>query len=256
MLIDSHAHIFTEQFKRDINTILENAAAANVGKICMPNIDEKSINPMLKLSETYPDICHPMMGLHPSSVTADYNEQLTRIKAYLDNGTDYLAVGEIGIDLYWDKSLKQEQIEAFKIQVEWAAEKELPIVIHCRDSMDLVIEILEEMAIQDLTGVFHCFTGNIEQAERIFNLGFYIGLGGILTFKNSGLDKVVESIDLSRIILETDSPYLSPTPHRGRRNEPAYVKYVAEKLSEIKGESVEKVAEITTENVMNLYNWV
>ncbi len=254
-LIDSHAHIFTEQFQVDIATVIDNAASSNVARICMPNIDKSTLESMMALHEKYPETCFPMMGLHPCSVKENYEEQLEGIKSYLDASDDFVAIGEMGIDLYWDTSLKEQQIEAFKIQVGWALEKNMPIVIHCRNSMDLVIEILEEMDEKDLTGVFHCFTGDESQAARIKNLGFYIGLGGIITFKNSNMDDVVRSIDLSQIILETDSPYLAPTPKRGKRNEPAYVRYVAEKIASLKNISLEEVADTTSRNVLKLYKW-
>lgn len=254
-LIDSHAHIFTEEFKEDIDQVIDRAASANVYKICMPNIDEKSIEPMLALSEKYPEICYPMMGLHPSSVTENYLEQLDRVKNYLDASDRYIAVGEIGIDLYWDKSLKVQQIEAFKMQAGWAVEKNLPIVIHSRESTDLLIEILEEMGDERPQGVFHCFTGTASQAEQIIGMGYYIGIGGILTFKNSELKELIPSIDLSRILLETDSPYLAPVPKRGKRNEPAYTLYVAEKLAEITGRSLTEIADITTRNAEQFYKW-
>lgn len=255
MLIDSHAHIFTKEFHNNLEDILDNAASANVGKICMPNIDETTIDAMMAIYKRYPDRCFPMMGLHPTSVTEDYKRQLQIIKEELDSGEDFIAIGEMGIDLYWDKSLKTEQIEAFKIQVEWAVEKELPIVIHSRESMDLILDILEELNYSSLRGVFHCFTGNIRQAERVQALGFYIGIGGILTFKNSPLPEVIPSIELSRIILETDSPYLSPEPRRGRRNEPAHIKYIAEKLAVVTGRHMDEIAEITTSNVEKIYKW-
>ncbi len=254
-ITDSHAHIFTSEFKDDIDQVIVNAASANVYKICMPNIDEDSIEPMLALHKKFPDICYPMMGLHPSSVTKDYEKQLETIRRYLDESDIYIAVGEIGIDLYWDTSLKDEQIEAFKIQAGWAIEKNLPIVIHSRESIDLLIEILEEMSEEKLRGVFHCFTGTAEQAHRIQEMGFYLGIGGILTFKNSSIKEIIPELDPSRILLETDSPYLAPIPKRGKRNEPAYTMYIAEKLAEIMEKSVEEIADITYRNTEKFYKW-
>ena len=250
---DTHAHLYLEQFSEDREEMMKRAFDAEVGRIFLPNIDLDSISSMLKLVADYPDIVFPMMGLHPCSVKDDYESVLSKMKNELDTGK-YVAVGEIGIDLYWDKSTLDIQRKAFEIQIGWAKEMNLPIVIHARDSFDELFEVVDRLNDDRLRGVFHCFTGTLEQANHIIDYGgFYLGLGGVLTFKNSGLDKVISEVDLKHLVLETDAPYLSPTPFRGKRNESAYIPYIAGKLSEISGVEIEKVAEITTENSVDLF---
>ncbi|MFT4660886.1 MAG: TatD DNase family protein [Patiriisocius sp.] len=252
-LIDTHSHMYSDKFNEDLELAVKRAKEVHVSKIYMPNIDLESIEPMKKLASDFPGFFVPMMGLHPCSVGADVEEVLSKIKSELDLG-GYVAVGEIGIDLYWDKTFFKEQEHAFRTQISWAKEKQLPIVIHARDSFDEIFSIVDEMNDDRLTGIFHCFTGDIDQAHKIINYGgFKMGVGGVLTFKNSGLDAVVKEIDLKHFVLETDSPYLSPMPHRGKRNESAYVSLVAQKLADIHELPIERVAEITTNNALEVY---
>ena len=253
MLLDTHAHLYSAKFDRDRDEMLQRAIDAGVEGFYLPNIDLASIEGMLALTDRYPERVFPMMGLHPCDVKAGFREQLSEIESWLDR-REFCAVGEIGIDLYWDKTYVQEQIEAFQMQCGWAVRRGLPICIHSRESIDLILELLEEMPeAQRPTGVFHCFTGTLAQADRILDLGFKMGLGGVLTFKNSGLDKVAVDLPLDSLILETDAPYLAPTPYRGKRNESSYIPLVAQKLADIKGISVEEVARATTANGFALF---
>lgn len=246
-MIDTHTHIYLKQFSDDRQEMLQRAADAGVKEFYLPNIDKDSIDDLKKLALAHENI-FPMMGLHPSHVKEDYQEHLAAVFEELEGDTKYHAVGEIGIDLYWDKTHIAEQQRAFGIQIEKAKEMGLPIVIHCRDAFDETFAVLEALADEKMYGIFHCFTGNLEQAQTAINLGLKLGIGGVVTFKNGGLDKVVEKIGLEHIVLETDAPYLAPAPFRGKRNEPAYVRYVAEKIAELHGISVEEVDRITTNN--------
>lgn len=253
-MIDTHTHLYSKDFDEDRAEMIKNALKAGVSKFLLPNIDLESIEGMNQLVNDYPGQCYPMMGLHPCSVGENFTEVLDKMKIELDNG-DYIAVGEIGVDLFWDKKFKTQQIEAFRVQIEWAKARQIPIVIHVRDAFDEVFEVIDELNDETLTGVFHCFTGNLEQANKVINYGgFKIGLGGVLTFKNSGLDKVVADIDMSHLVLETDSPYLAPTPYRGKRNESAYVALVAQKLAEIKSLDLKSVVNMTTANANEVFN--
>ena len=252
-LIDSHAHIYLEHFKSDIDEIIESGRDSGVEKILMPNIDDTSIDDMLELANRYPGVCYPMIGLHPCSVDKEFEKQLYKVEDWLKQER-FIAVGEMGTDLYWDKTFWDQQKEAFKIQIELAKSSNLPFVIHCRDSIDETIELIEPLNDDKLRGVFHCFTGTLEQAKRITEMGFYLGIGGVATFKNGGLEPVLKEIDLDKIVLETDSPYLAPTPHRGKRNEPAYVKLVAQKVSDVREHSIEETAERTSSNCIKLFN--
>ena len=218
----------------------------------MPNIDHTSIDAMLEVEERHPEICIPMMGLHPCYVKKDFEKELYTVESWLSK-RKFLAVGEIGTDLYWDKTFWEQQCEAFRIQVLWAKQYQLPIVIHCRESLDQTLELLEPLVDETLTGVFHCFTGTVEQANRITSLGFYLGLGGAVTFKNGGLDTVVPKLDLQHVVLETDCPYLAPVPHRGKRNEPAYIPLVAQKICDWKKLSASELSEITHSNTNRLF---
>ncbi len=251
-LIDTHTHLYLEEFDDDRASVVERAIESDVRFMLLPNIDSSSTEPMLNLCKQFPENCFPMMGLHPTSVKDDYQDELKKVEEFLINKKFY-GIGETGIDLYWDKTFIEEQKIAFSRQVEQAKEYSLPIVIHSRDSFDEIYEILLKLNSDELTGVFHCFTGDYEQAQKVTGLGLKLGIGGVLTFKNSGLDKVMERIDLEHIILETDSPYLTPTPFRGKRNESSYVKYVAEKLAAIKNTTVDAVAEITSKNAIDLF---
>ena len=251
-LIDSHAHIYLEHFKSDIDEIIESARDSDVEKILMPNIDDTSIDDMLELANRYPGVCYPMIGLHPCSVNKEFEKQLYKVEDWLKH-EKFIAVGEMGTDLYWDKTFWEQQKEAFKIQIELAKSNNLPFVIHCRDSIDETIELIEPFNNNDLSGVFHCFAGTLEQAKRITEMGFYLGIGGVATFKNGGLEPVLKEIDLDKIVLETDSPYLAPTPHRGKRNEPAYVKLVAQKVSDVREHGIDETAGATTSNCIKLF---
>lgn len=252
ILVDSHAHIYTKDFKDDISDVIERAKGVGVERIYMPNIDHQSIEDMLTLADKYPGYCVPMMGLHPCSVDKDFEKQLYEVEEYLGKG-GFCAVGEMGTDLYWDKTFFEQQQEAFNIQSELALKHNLPIVIHCRESIDETIELVKPFAEKGLTGVFHCFTGSAGQASKIVGMGFKLGLGGVATFKNGGMEPVIEKIDLEHILLETDSPYLAPTPNRGKRNEPSYVKLVCEKIATVLGKEVTEIGEITSRNSKTLF---
>jgi TatD DNase family protein len=252
MYIDTHAHLYLPQFDDDLGATVQRAKELGIGKILMPNVDLETIDDMHRVEQEYPDICHSMMGLHPCSVAADFESTLLKIEKWL-NQRDYLAIGEIGIDLYWDKTYFEQQVEVFKIQVGWAYDRKLPVVIHSRESIDEILVILEQLALPGLTGVFHCFTGTLQQAKRIIDLDFQMGIGGVVTFKNGGLDKVLPHIDLKQIILETDAPYLAPNPHRGKRNESSYLAIIAAKVAELYHTTETEIGERTTENALALF---
>ena len=254
MLIDTHSHVYLSDFENDRDEMIERAKEKGVNKILLPNIDIASINELNILCDSSKTMFKGMMGLHPGSVNKNYKKDLARIKEELFKG-NYCAVGEIGIDLYWDRTFIAEQIEAFKMQIDWAIELQLPIAIHARDSFSEIIKVLSLYRDSSLTGVFHCFSGSKEEMDEALSFkGFMLGIGGVLTFKNSGLDKVIENAPLDRIVLETDAPYLTPAPHRGKRNEPAYIQIVAAKLAELKGLTMEEIEEITSANAIKLFN--
>lgn len=253
-LIDTHSHIYLPQFDEDLDAMIQRAKDAGVSKIFLPNIDLDSIPLMHRLSDRFPDMCYPMMGLHPCDVKENYIEVLQTMRSMFTQRR-YIAVGEIGIDLYWDKSTLGIQIEAFKIQCDWAKELKLPIVIHARDSFDEIFSVMDEIHDGRLFGVFHCFTGNVQQAQKVMSYGnFLMGIGGVLTYEKSGLDAVVKDIPMEYLVLETDSPFLTPKPFRGKRNESGYVKFVAEKLAVVKDLSYDKVIAITGQNAIKLFN--
>ena len=251
-IIDTHTHLYLKQFKEDIDLVINRSKEIGVKKFIFPAIDSSHFDSMHSLKNKYPDIIYLMSGLHPTDVKEDFKDELefvvNSLKTY-----DYIAIGEIGIDLYWDKSFLNEQQEAFRFQIRLAMKHDLPIVIHCRDAFDEIFEILDKENCDKLRGVFHCFTGTLEQAKRAIDLGFVLGIGGVVTFKNGGIDKFLNQIDLKHIVLETDSPYLAPVPHRGKRNESSYIMYVVEKLSEIYGLSKEEIADITTKNAEKVF---
>jgi TatD DNase family protein len=251
-MIDSHAHIYLSKFKDDLDGVLDNAREAGITKIYMPNIDSKSIDGMLKMEKEYGDFCIPMMGIHPCYINENYKNELDVARSWLDK-REFCAIGEIGIDLYWDKTHIDQQIEAFETQINWAKELKKPIIIHCRESMDLTIEIVRNHQDGNLKGIFHCFTGDIEQAKRVIDMNFLLGIGGVATFKNGGLDMVLPEVSLGNLVLETDSPYLAPVPHRGKRNEPSYLTLVAEKIAQLKECDQKAVASITTSNAIQLF---
>ena len=251
-MTDSHAHIYSDKFKNDIDKILTKAFEENVNKIYMPNIDHTTIEEMLKLEEAYNGKCFSMMGLHPCSVNKDFEKELQVVEEWLFK-RPFTAVGEIGIDLYWDKTYFEQQKEVFRIQTAWAKKLNLPIVIHTRNSMKETIALIEEVYEEGLTGVVHCFTGNVDDARRIIKLGFKLGIGGVATFKNGGLDTVIPHIDLKHLLLETDSPYLSPKPHRGKRNEPSYIPIIAQRIADLKDTTIEEVEKVTDANAASFF---
>ncbi|MCF8369244.1 MAG: TatD family hydrolase [Bacteroidales bacterium] len=255
MFTDTHTHLYLNAFDEDRGLTIKKAIDQDVKYMLLPNIDSGSVEDMLSLCRQFPENCFPMMGLHPTSVKENYREELQKVKECFDR-VKFIAVGEIGIDLYWDKAFVKEQEEAFRFQIDLAIEKDLPIVIHSRDSFNEIFNILKDYRNTTIKGVFHCFTGSIEQAYLAIDMGFYLGIGGVLTFKNSGLDKVVEQIDIKHLLLETDSPFLAPVPFRGKRNESAYINIIAGKLAEIKKTDKEKIADITTQNAIRLFNFV
>lgn len=251
-LIDTHSHIYLSEFAEDRTEMFERAEKEGVRKILLPAIDSSTHNEMLELEAVNKELCVAMMGVHPCSVKEDFENELKIARDYLEKRR-FIAVGEIGLDFYWDKTFTEQQYAAFHKQIEWALEFDLPIVIHSRNSTDECISVVKEHQKGNLKGVFHCFSGNADQAKKIIDLGFYMGIGGVVTFKNSGLDKVMSAVSLDHIVLETDAPYLAPVPFRGKRNEPSYLKYVVEKLATIKNISTDKIAELTTANAEKLF---
>jgi TatD DNase family protein len=264
---DTHAHIYLDEFDKDRDKVLERAFEAGVHHIFLPNIDSGSIEQLLNCIQgnrhkaigirnpesaiRNPEI-YPLMGLHPGSVKEDYREELRRIEQELENGS-YCGIGEIGIDLYWDKTFRTQQEEVFSRQLDLAVDLDLPVVIHTRNSFDIAADIVESKRNPALKGIFHCFSGNLAQAKRAVKLGFLLGIGGVVTYKNSGLRDIVHQISLDHLVLETDAPYLPPVPHRGERNEPAWIPVIAQKIAEIKNTSLETVAEVTTRNAIELF---
>ncbi len=251
-MIDTHAHLYSEKLRPDLGAVVARAEAAGIHKIFMPNIDRASIEPMLETAARFPNLCLPMMGLHPCSVGTDFEKDLYLVEEWLGRQR-FLAVGEMGLDLYWDKSFFPQQQEAFRIQAGFAKKHSLPLVIHTRESTPETIALLEELQDGSLTGIVHCFTGTLEEALKITGLGFCLGIGGVATFKNGGLDKVLPDLPPDMIVLETDSPYLAPQPHRGKRNEPAYVALVAEKAAALLNMETAALEALTDQNAMRVY---
>jgi TatD DNase family protein len=253
-LIDTHTHLFASEFNDDIDIVVQNAIGNGVSKMLLPNIDSTTTNNMLQLCNKYPQNCFPMIGLHPCSVKKDNIEkEILHVEEMLTKN-NFIAIGEIGLDLYWDKSTLSYQKVAFESQIKLAKKYQLPIVIHVRDSFNEAIEIVEKLNNENLSGVFHCFTGNIQEAERIINLeNFYLGIGGVVTFKNGGINNIINQISLDNIILETDSPYLTPTPFRGKRNESKFLVNIAQKMSEIYEIDINEIANKTSSNAKNLF---
>lgn len=252
ILTDTHTHLYYETNPEKLDGLMQRCLDNEVSRLFLPNVDSESIPLVFGLAKRYPEHCFPMLGLHPCDVKDNFEEELSIINKEIAQRKIY-AIGEIGIDLYWDKSTLSKQQEAFRIQIGWAKQLGLPIVIHCREAFDEIFTILDELKDKKLRGIFHCFTGNQEQARQVINLGFFLGIGGVLTYKNSGLDKVVQEIDLKHIVLETDSPYLTPVPHRGKPNESSYLIHIAQKLADIKQVTIEKLAEISTENSVKIF---
>ena len=251
-LVDTHAHLYTEQFDADRDEMMARAIEVGIQYFFLPNIDLDSIDNMLALEQQYPNQCFPMMGLHPCSVGADYKKVLSTIENWLQK-RHFCAVGEIGLDYYWSREFVAEQKDAFRIQCRWAKELDVPIVIHARDSIDDLIEIVGEEKTDNFKGIFHCFGGTIEQAQQIIDLGFLMGLGGVLTFKKANLGAVIEQVDLQHLVLETDAPYLAPAPFRGKWNESAHIQVIAQKLAEVKGTTIDEIAQITSNNALKLF---
>jgi TatD DNase family protein len=252
-LVDTHAHIYLSEFDSDRSLMLKRAEMEGIRKIILPAIDSGTHSAMLKVEHENSESCFSMIGVHPCSVKMNYAEELKIARDYLEERS-FTAIGEIGLDFYWDITYSEQQYKAFHEQIEWALHFDIPIAIHSRNSIDECIQVVSEHQQGKLKGVFHCFSGSGQQVQQIIDLGLYLGIGGVLTFKNSGLDKAIENINLDHIVLETDSPYLAPVPFRGKRNECSYIKYVAQKLAEIKSITLQQVADITTANAEKLFN--
>jgi TatD DNase family protein len=251
--IETHAHIYSEEFNEDLALIVKSALANGINKIYMPAIDSSAIAAMLAVEAAYPNNCFSMMGLHPCYVKDNYKEELTIVEDWLSK-RKFAAIGEIGLDFYWDTTFKQQQYASFELQMQWALDYDLPIVIHTRNAMGETIELVKPFAKKGLKGIFHCFSGSKESAMDIIGMGFHLGLGGVLTYKNAGVAEAIKEIPMEWLVLETDAPYLSPVPYRGKRNEPAYMIEVAKKLAEIKGLPLHEIAEITTRNAEGIFH--
>ena len=252
MITDTHTHLYSSQFKEDQKEMIQRAKDAGVSRFFIPAIDASYTESMLKLEENFPSDVYLMMGLHPTSVKENYLDELAHVKAWIDKRNFY-AIGEIGIDLYWDKTFLKQQQEAFRTQIKWAKEKKIPIVIHCRNAFDEIFEILEAEKSKDLRGIFHCFTGTKEQALQAISYNMKLGIGGVVTFKNGKIDAFLHEIDIAHIVLETDAPYLAPAPYRGKRNESSYITNVVDKLVDIYGRSFEEISKITTQNSKDVF---
>lgn len=252
--VDTHCHLYVEEFKDDIYDVIKRAKENSIEKFFLPAIDSNVIDAMLAMETNFPGACFAMMGLHPCSVKDNYQEELKIAGEWLVK-RKFAAIGEIGLDFYWDKTFAAEQYAAFEIQMQWALEQNMPIVIHTRNAMQETIDTVKPFAAKGLRGVFHCFSGNYENAKEIIDMGFLLGIGGVITYKNSGLQQVIEKIDLEHIVLETDAPYLTPVPYRGKRNESSYILFIANKLAEIKKVTLEEVAVITTANAEKIFGY-
>ncbi|MEI8202700.1 MAG: TatD family hydrolase [Bacteroidota bacterium] len=253
ILIDTHSHIYLDDFNNDRDAVVKAALANDIRYILLPNIDSETTESLLQLASAYPDVCLPMMGLHPTSVKENYKEELFFMEENLKKYKFY-AIGETGIDLYWDTSFIHQQEEAFRRQLDLSLEYDLPIVIHCRKSFDEIIHVLHDYKNNMPHGVFHCFPGDIHQAEIVIEMGFFLGIGGVVSYKNSSMQKLMYDVGLEHIILETDAPFLTPVPHRGKRNESAYILHIAQAIEQLKGVSIEEVAAQTSDNAVKLFN--
>ncbi|MBL7923961.1 MAG: TatD family hydrolase [Bacteroidia bacterium] len=251
-IIDTHLHLYAEEFAPDRNALIAAAKADGVVQMLLPNIDHRSLPGLKKLADEYPGYCLPMMGLHPCYVKENFEEELALVEMELRSGK-YIAVGEIGMDRYWDLDHITQQEEALRRQLRLAHALDLPVALHTRNANEEVMALIRSLKLSGLRGVFHCFSGSLDQAREMIDMGFYLGIGGVLTYKNGGVDKVIAEIDPQHIVLETDGPYLSPVPHRGKRNQPAYIKYIAEKFADIKNLSPEEAGRITSENARKLF---
>lgn len=250
---DTHAHIYSNKYNSDRDDVIRHAQELGVEKIYMPNIDLESIDAMLEAELKYPETCIPMMGLHPCDVKKDFEKALYVMEDWIEK-REFAGIGETGLDLYWDKSFFEQQKEALRIHTQWAKEKKWPIILHCRESMDETITIIQEEKTEDLRGIFHCFSGNLEQAKQIIELGFLLGIGGVATFKNGGLDMVIPEIGLEHLVLETDGPYLAPVPHRGKRNSPEYIPLIAQRIADLADVPLEEVSEVTQKNSQKIFH--
>ena len=251
-LIDTHTHLYVEDFKEDIESVIERALAEGVEKFYLPAIDSSENEALLNLEKKFPDKVFAMTGLHPCSVKENFKEELEKVEQQLSE-REFAGIGETGLDFYWDKTFSKQQYESLHIHAEWAIEYKKPLIIHTRNAMQETIDLVKEYKGKNLFGIFHCFSGTLENAKEIIDAGFLLGIGGVLTFKNSGLAEVIKDVDLKYLVLETDSPYLAPVPFRGKRNESSYLKYIVQKLSEIKELSVEEVASKTTKNAKTIF---
>ncbi len=250
--IDSHTHLYLEQFDEDRDEMMDRALKNGVNKVLLPNIDSSTLQPMFEMCEKFEE-AYPMVGLHPGNVKENWKEELAELEKHIDK-KEVIAIGEIGMDLFWDKTFVEEQKQAFRIQIEWAKSRKLPIVIHAREAFDPIFEILDDVMDENLSGVFHCFTGTIEQADKILTYpNFMMGIGGVVTYKKAAMHEVLDKVPLDKLILETDAPYLSPVPYRGKRNESSYLVHSAEKLAEIHQVSLQHLAEVTTANTVQLF---
>jgi len=252
MWVDTHTHLYLEQFDIDRKEVILESIEMGVTKMFFPNIDEQSIIPLLKTTTQFPENCFPLLGLHPESVDTNFESKLNVLESWLQKEKFY-GIGEIGIDLYWDKTYKTEQMAAFEFQLNLAKKNHLPAIIHIRNAFDEVFQVLEKVNSPELFGIFHCFTGNIEQARKAIEMNFMLGIGGIVTFKKSPLPELLQALDLTHIVLETDSPYLTPVPYRGKRNKSAYIPLIGKKVAEITGRSIGEVAAITTKNALSVF---
>ena len=252
-MVDTHAHLYDEQFDGDRDAVMVRAVECGVERMLLPNIDAQTVQPMLELCRQYPGRCFPMLGLHPTSVGEDFEQQLDIIGSYLDK-TEIVAIGETGVDLYWDKQYIDRQLEAFRIQIGWAKKYGLPLSIHCRKSYNEIIALLKKEQDGSLTGVFHCFPGNVRQAEEVTGLGFMLGIGGVVTYKNAEMADVVQHTAIEHILTETDAPYLPPVPFRGKRNESAYTYNIIQKIAELKSMPIPEVVEATSANAERIFS--
>lgn len=250
--IDTHTHLYLDEFSADCTQTVKSGISAGVTRMMLPNIDSTSIGPMLELTREFPENCLPMIGLHPTSVKENYRDELAIVEKCVSERKFY-GIGECGIDLYWDKTFAYEQEIVFRHHIDLARTYDLPLIVHIRDSFNQVIEILKDIDKTDIYGIFHCFSGSVEQAKQAIKYGFSLGLGGVITFKNNKMQETLKQIDLQHLVLETDAPFLAPVPHRGKRNEPSYIPIIAEKVAEIKGISIEEVAAATTANAERIF---
>lgn len=251
--IDTHVHIYSPKYNDDRDEVIRRTLENGVSKLYMPNIDVESIDSMLEAELRYPGVCIPMMGLHPCDVKKDFEKELYVMEDWIGK-REFAGIGETGLDLYWDKTFFEQQKEALRIQIRWAKEKKWPIILHCRESMDETISIVKEEKTEDLKGIFHCFSGSLDQAKEIIELGFYLGIGGVSTYKNGGLDKVLPEIGLEHLVLETDGPYLAPVPHRGKRNSPEYIPIIADRVGDLTAFTVDQVSQETLKNSNQIFH--